>query len=207
MNKIKMHPTNYTLDNLVAKDISKFTQHSLKSIFQDYDQHSHWLSNCVLNSIFTSPIPDKDKPGIFSIVRKGEHTISEYEISLSYLEMFLKEGRKISDYFRALSHLEVCLSAAYQVFEYIKKLTGKLFFESGDGSIGEKLNRIYNISKHLQKSTFIPQQLHLFWFTNTGFASSELELKYEEIEEIVRDICTISERTSKLRYENETEIR
>jgi len=95
-----MHPTNYTLDKFVAKDVSKFTQHSLKPIIPDFPQHCYWLSNCVLNSIFTSSIPDNTKPGIFSIIRKGEHTLSEYEIAFSYLEKFLKNGRKISDYFR-----------------------------------------------------------------------------------------------------------
>lgn len=191
--------TNYALDNFVAKDISKFTEHTLKSIAPDFDQNSHWLNNCLLNSILVSPIPDEVKPGTFSIVRKGEHCLREYELGLEYLEKFLNEGRKTSDYFRALSHMEVCLSSAYHVLEYIKRITEEPFFKKGDGSLAEKLNRIYNISKHLQKHSFIPQQLHLFWFSNSGLFSAELGLKYDEVKEIVRDICEITEKISSLR--------
>lgn len=194
--------TNYALDNFVAKDVSKFTEHTLNSIAPRFPQHKHWLNNCLLNSIFSSPIPDDAKPGTFSIVRKGEHCLREYELALEFLEEFLNNERKISDYFRIISHLEVSLSSAYQVLEYIKRITEEPFFKKGDGSVGEKLNRIYNISKHLQKHTFIPQQLHLFWLSNTGLCSSELDLSYQEIEEIVVGICDITERISKLRCAN-----
>jgi hypothetical protein len=192
--------SNYALNRYVARDITKFTSHRLKSTVDRYEQQQHWLSNCILNSIFGSPIADDAKPLVFSVVRRGEHALSEYEIARGYLEKFLNKGRSVSDYFRGISHLEVCLAAAYQCYEFVRKITNEKIFEQGDGSPQYKLNRVYNISKHLQKSTILENQLHLFWLTNTGLSCSELEISFEEIVDIMIDICDFVDRLSKLQH-------
>lgn len=192
--------SNYALDKFVARDISKFTKHGLAPIAGKYDQHCRWLSNCILNSVFGSPISDEAKPFVFSVLRRAEQSVSEYEVARLYLDEFICNGRHISPYFRAMSHLEVCLYSVYQCHEFTRKETKKDFFTTGDGSVLEKLNRIYSISKHLQKSTMQPNQLHLFWFTDIGLSSSEAAVSYEDIVDAVSDVCEFADQFSKLRY-------
>jgi hypothetical protein len=192
--------TNYASDKFVARDFSKFTAHGLQPIAPKFDQAPHWLENCILNSIFGSPIADEPKPLLFTIIRRAEHALREYELAREWLDAFITKERSVSAYFLAMSHLETALSCSYQAFDLARKAVNQKLFEKGDGSIFERLNRIYSVIKHLEALSLQPGQLHLLWFTNDGLSASVAVLTFTEIMEIIEDISRLAQKLSKLRY-------
>lgn len=84
-----------------------------------------------------------------------------YPFRRKVTEEFLAGSRQSpSQYMTAIFHWEVFLSQAWQGYSLVKYLL-KLpqVFEKGDGSIEERLNRLYNQSKHAEsviKSVNLP---------------------------------------------------
>ncbi|WP_181314376.1 hypothetical protein [Phormidesmis priestleyi] len=104
-----------------------------------------------------------------------------------------------------MSYLETALSCSYQSFDFFRKATATELFKKGDGSIFERLNRIYSVIKHLETSSLQPGQLHLLWFTNDGLSTSVASLNFTEIMEIIEDTCQLAQKLSMLRYALEEE--
>lgn len=199
--------SNYAYDKFVARDFSKFTTHELRSIAPKFDQCHCWLENCILNSIFGSPIADEPKPLLFTIIRRAQHALREYELAREQLDRFCIGTRSVSTYFLAMSYLETALSCSYQSFDFARKATATELFKKRDGSIFERLNRIYSVIKHLETSSLQPGQLHLLWFTNDGLSTSVASLTFKEIMEIIDDTCQLAQKLSLLRYALEEEAK
>lgn len=102
----------------------------------------------------------------------------EYNLARQEVQALVKDGHgRWSPYFRALSHLEITIGQLYVAMDSVRKITEQDLFQSGDGSFEDRLNKLYNASKHQVANEGLP-----VWFSNVGVYSSVASITFEEIE-------------------------
>lgn len=85
-----------------------------------------------------------------------------------------------------MSHLEVTIGQLYVALDSIRKRAGRDIFKSGDGSVEDKLNKLYNASKHKMAANELPM-----WFSNLGVHSSDTLVTFQEIEGYMLEMASI----------------
>ena len=70
-----------------------------------------------------------------------------------------------------------------------RKAMGVQLFEKNDASLEQRLNTIYNTSKHC-----VPQIEQPVWLTNSGLECAESKVSFLEIEDWLRACARISEQ-------------
>ena len=187
--------TNYALDNYFAQGISELSECNAPDLAEHSAEVQDLIHNFFLNSIFIFPIKTEYKPYIFAIIRRGQMALVEYQNGRTLLLLFLNESKKNKSlYFQALSHFEIAVTQLYQAYDFYRKLGKKIesketkLFEKGDGSSLEKLNRLSNISKHLETSSTIPEgNLHHVWISNKGICASGVTMSFTELADLVKE--------------------
>jgi hypothetical protein len=168
---------NYALDRYFAQELSSLNRCDAPDLSDALAQTEHWVNKFILNSIFRAQVKDELKPFLFGILRRAQMAIVEYQNGRSSLFDFVAGSKKrVSVYFRALYHFEIVVLLLYQVYELVIKLTDKPLYSKNDGSPIERLNRIYNVSKHLEASTIKLGHIHAVWITNSGLSTSTATL-------------------------------
>jgi hypothetical protein len=144
------------------------------------------------------------KPFIFAILRRAQMALVEHENGRIALLDYVKGAKdRISVYFRALYHFEIAINLVYQAHELFMKILKVRLFEKNDGTPVERLNRIYNVSKHLEPSSISDTHLHSVWIKNEGLCISTAMLSFEEFAELVVDVCGLADKLSKAKVINE----
>jgi hypothetical protein len=190
--------TSYVLDNFIAQELSTLSQCTAPDLSKEFDEGNHWVGNFILHSIFPRyELKAEAKPYAFGMLRRAQMALIEYESGRKALLEYLAGDRdRVSQYFRALYHFEITVMIVYQVHELLMGFTDEQLFAKGDGSPLYRLNRIYNVSKHLEASTVMPGQLHAVWITNSGLAISTTALTWEELAQIIRDVGGLADQIS-----------
>jgi hypothetical protein len=189
--------SNYALDNYVSQQIMQLTECNAIDLSQEFDQADSWIENFVLNSIFRTQVKQEYKPFIFAILRRAQMALVEYENGRMALQDYAGGNKnRISVYFRSLYHFEIAVNLTYQAHYFFMKITKKRLFNKNDGSQLERLNRINNVSKHLELSTIPNSYLHAVWLSNEGLCISSANLKFEELADMVKDICKLADKLS-----------
>lgn len=190
--------TNAGREAFIAQGISKLTACDAPELFNLFDQREHWVNNFIFNSIFRAEIKEDLKPFIFSILRRAQMSIAEYEDGrVSLIDYIDGDRDRWSVYFRALYHFELSVMLMCQAYEAIRKLAGNVnYYDHGDGSAAERLFAIYNISKHLEPTSLAKGQLHSVWLTNDGIATSRAELTWDELAESLRTLGSMANEIS-----------
>jgi hypothetical protein len=191
--------TNYALDIFFAQEISALSECNAPDLAEHFAEVEPLIDNFILNSIFTFPIKTEYKPYIFGIIRRVQMALVEYQNGRTLLLLYLNESKKnTSLYFQALSHFEIAVTLLYQAYEFWRKLGKKIesketnLFEKGDGSSLEKLNRLYNISKHLEASTIPEGNLHHVWISNKGICANQVTMSFTELADLVKEYVAIA---------------
>ena len=197
--------TDYALDNFFAQEISALSECNAPDLAEHFAEVEPLIDNFILNSIFTVPIKTEYKPYIFGIIRRVQMALVEYQNGRTLLLLYLNESKKnISLYFQALSHFEIAVTFLYQAYEFWRKLGKKIesketnLFEKGDGSSLEKLNRLYNISKHLEASTIPEGNLHHVWISNNGICANGVTMSFTELADLVKEYVALAKGFSNL---------
>src|SRR5687767_2979683 len=73
--------------------------------------------------------------------------------------------------FFAQRQFEATLAPLWQAFKLVSRMSGEQHYKKGDGSDYEKLNNLYNISKHFYPADLAENRLHQIWITNDGLAA------------------------------------
>jgi len=198
--------TNYSLDNFVSQEISNLTECNAIDLTQAFDQAEHWIENFVLNSIFCVNVKQEYKPFIFAILRRAQMALVEHENGRIALQNYVN-GKKdrISIYFRSLYHFEIAINLVYQAHEIFMKIKKGQLFQKNDGTPLERLNRIYNVSKHLEPSTIPDTHLHSMWIKNDGLYISTVMLTFEELADLLMDVCGLADKLSNPEIINKVE--
>lgn len=189
----------YSLDKFVSQKLSEFTSVDFVDVKKKYDQSNHWLANFILNSIFINQINNKEKQFFFVFIRRSEMAFIEYENCQHELNIFLSNRTSnVTSYFRGLYHAELTLSNLYQAYSAFMKFSGEKLFESGDGSEIQKLNYLYNVSKHVGFDLLPENNLHPIWLNNDGIHCTDHTLTWKELANILDDVGGFADKLSKI---------
>lgn len=152
---------NYGMDTFVSQHMSELGPVDLPRI-----GGGPWLASFVMKRIFYNRFPErKAAAAAFIFLRRAEAAIDEWNLAREPLAEFNPEN--VSGYFKALRHLENSVADIYQGHDLAMKGLGAKLFQKGDGSsLFERLNRVYNDSKHVVPTE--PGQLHTVWIANDG---------------------------------------
>jgi hypothetical protein len=105
---------------------------------------------------------------------------------------FLQNTESVMPYLTAIGHWEVFLSYAYQAYLLLARPSGAKLFQPNDGSVLQRLNHLYNRSKHVDKainsSQVAPGSTLTVWLTNSGLACIDSHLTFDELASILDDL-------------------
>lgn len=184
--------TKYAVDTFISDKVTDVTECMLADLYAEFPDAKNWVSGFGLMVIFNNRPPVQCRPFALQLVRRVEMIFVEYsQARHQLLDLIAKGAGRWSPYFRALHHLEVALSLSYQSYHFAGKALAldKRLFESKDDSPLDRLNRIYNTSKH--QLAEIDQPL---WITNSGISTVDCNLTFFEVEELVRTLARIVRR-------------
>jgi len=187
----------YALDTFVAQDLSQLTECRAVPVAPEFPACSSWLSSFVLNWIFLIPLTNEKAALAFALIRRAEGAIADYEEARECLTSLVTGNRSISLYFRCLRRFESTMGMLYQSLDFVRKALGIQLFTHGDGSPYERLNLIYNKSRHSNPETLPAGQLHAVWIKNDGLYTDGANLAFDELRDLIRDIGRIADKLAK----------
>jgi len=197
--------TNYALDNFVSQQLSQLTQFNAPEVSNRYPQRKFWVSNFSLNSIFGGTVSKESKTFSFFFLRRSEAAFTEYEYACQALKEFVNTTPKSpSLYFRALHHFEMVVSMLSQAYDLHREISNQKRYKKKDGSKYQRLNWVYNKSRHFKPSELSAGNIHVVWLTNSGLQTAEItdksglqttesELSYSEIESFLIEIGSMAD--------------
>jgi hypothetical protein len=197
-----MHLSNYALDKFVSQQLSQLTQCNASKVEERYPQTKYWVSNFVLNSILGSSVSKEGRIFTFFFLRRAEAAFTEYEYARQTLIEYISTSSKMpSYYFRALHHFEMTITMLWQAYDLTRKVLvlKKGLFEKGDGSKYERLNWIYNVSRHFDPSKLPLGQIHMVWLNDGGIQTDKHGVSFQELEEFLVEIGNLADSISKAR--------
>ena len=161
-------------------------------------ESTHWLTQFGLAAIFHDFPPIELRPRGINFIRRVHGAFLQYELARQKVLELVKDGNdRWSPYFVALTHFEVAVGQLYVALDSTRNLPSNpggdkhQFFKPDDGSVTERLNLIYNASKHELAGAELP-----VWFTNEGLACKNAALTFDEFEDfmltmagVVRLLC------------------
>jgi len=190
--------TNYALDKFISQQLSQSTQNNALEVSSRYPQRKFWVSNFSLNSIFGGTVSKEGRTFSFFFLRRVEAAFTEYEYAYEALKAFTTTTPKSpSLYFKALHHLEMVISMMWQAYMLSMKISGQKLFEPDDGSKYERLNWVYNKSRHFEPSELSVDNIHVIWLTNDGVKTEKFEVSYPEIESFLIELGNMADEFSK----------
>lgn len=177
------------MDRFVAPEISTFTLATIPDMSSDDPEHCHWLEHFVLNSMNRVNYPYPDYQYLFNYIGKTEIAFAVYSLaraeSLAYIQ-----DRRIQNYMTAIGHWEGFLAQSWQALYLLVR--GQKLFSNSDGSDFQRLNLLYNLTKHLDSvigRREIPEGTTLaVWLKNDGLHSRAGSLTFDEMAEILKGL-------------------
>jgi hypothetical protein len=198
VKEIVMPLTNYALDKFISQHLSQLTQYNAPEVSSRYPQRKSWVSHFSLNSIFTATVSKEARTFSFFFLRRAEAAFAEYEYACEALNAFTTgRSKSPSLYFKALHHFEMVVSMMWQAYMLAMKISGQKLYEANDGSEYERLNWVYNKSRHFEPAELSEENIHVIWLTNNGIQSEKYGVTYLEIESFLIEIGNTADKLSK----------
>ncbi|MGE0827264.1 MAG: hypothetical protein AB7G75_30040 [Candidatus Binatia bacterium] len=181
--------TNYALNQIISHKRSELNEARAKSIAPELTDFQHWFANFPLNAMFGRRT--RLNPITWLFVRRAHDCLEDYEEACKLLEQAATDRGSIS-YFRTLRRFENCLGFVYQSLTLLVTLDHPKLFKRGDGSVYERINRIYNTGRHYDPRKLPNGYLHALWLENEGIygidESGETSVSFEELREQVLEL-------------------
>jgi hypothetical protein len=191
---VLLQPSNLFMDKYVAPGFSAFTAATIPDMSAVSREQGHWLANFILNS-WARPTTDDDlRRTLFNFLRRTQAAFREYQEARRLTLAHLADERPnaISGYFEAIDHWEQFLSQADRAGAVLVR-GQKVLFVKDDGSVIQRLNLLYNRTKHLEtaiNSGQLPPDGTLpVWLTNDGLQAVDAELTFTELAGILTDLA------------------
>lgn len=211
--------SDHALDRFVGTKLSEFAAAEIEDMSNFDPEQGSWVDNSILNNAFRGEHRYPYRQHAFALLRRAEVSFREYELARSQTECYLRGGRSVSQYFIALSHWENVLASSYvccMSFQKFARLGKFDLFEPKDGSPLQRLNALYNLSKHAVDSQYPPESTLALWLDNTGLSSLDDRLDYAEISgdilprlaewaNLVQDPIGLHEKAEEATLENEAD--
>ena len=187
----------YARDTFVAQELSQLTECRAAPVATEFPDSRTWLNSFVLNWMLRIPL-SKDKAALaFALIRRAEGAVEDYEEARAALTAIASGDKNISLYFRCLRHFESSVALLYQAFDLGRKALNAQLFTKGDGSVYERLNLIYNRSKHADPQTLPGDQLHVVWIRNEGLCTDGTSLTFDELRDLICLLGRIADKLAK----------
>lgn len=182
--------TRHATDLFISEKIGQVTECGATDVAKEFPASATWVSSFGLCVILQDHPPSQNRPYALQLVRRVEMAFAEYSRATEYLSDLVIGGPgRWSPYFRALYHFEAAISQLYLAYDGARKKLGQDYFASGDGSDLDRLNIIYNASKHQTASA--EQTL---WITNNGVCANGASISFVELEKLLRSYARIANR-------------
>ena len=148
-----LQPTNNFTDKYVAPGFSSFTAVNIPDMSAITREQGHWLGNFILNSWARVTMDDDMRQTLFNFLRRTEAAFREYEEARRLTLAHLADWRPnaVSEYIKAIGHWEQFLSQADRAWAVLVK-GEKTLFAKDDGSVVQRLNLLYNRTKHIESA-------------------------------------------------------
>jgi hypothetical protein len=195
LSDVQLRTTNEFKDKFVAPEISSFTEASIPDVSGSQER---WLVSFILNSALVVQLDDATRRIFYNFLRRVEGAFREYisarQMTMTHLAN--PNPNAVSEYIIAIGHWEAVLSQTYQAWCLMAR-GQQILFERGDGSGLQRLNLLYNRTKHAEKA-ITAEQLPLdgtlpVWLKNDGLHSVETSLTFEEIAEMLEELAVWAE--------------
>jgi hypothetical protein len=180
--------SKYAIDTFISSKINDLTECRLADLSVEFPNSKNWVSRFGLTVIFVKPVPEAARPFVIQFIRRAEMATAEYGRMRLEIQ-YLLSGPRWSPYYRALHHGEVAIAMLYQAYDLSRKKLKQELFDPKDGSPLQRLNDIYNTSKHQPAEAQDP-----VWLSNDGFRTAEAKLLYSEFEDLARSLARIVEQ-------------
>lgn len=185
--------SNYALDTFVAQDMSKLTQLSVKSLAEEFPNADKWLAQFVLRRIFQAHVSDEKAALAFAIIRRTHASLQEWELASAAAQGDL---RSIGTFFGVLRHMENCIGSIWQGLEFTRKSLGQDLFKKGDGSAYERMNWVYNVSRHFDPESLPQGDTHRVWLSDHAMHTREQAVSFDELRDAIRMLARVSEKVA-----------
>lgn len=168
------------LDAFVSQGLSALTACQARSLDEEFPERPEWMGEFVMRRIFHNHVSDERAALAFVLLRRAEAALDEWSLACSTAKGQL---RSASVYFKALRHFETCIANLWQGLDFARRTLDTRIFQAGDRSAYERLNDVYNTSRHFNPSELPAGNLHALWLTNSGVRTEAHEVTFEEIRE------------------------
>ncbi|HEX9333136.1 MAG TPA: hypothetical protein VF896_14685 [Anaerolineales bacterium] len=190
--------TSYALDNFISQQLSQLTESNAPEVSSRFPERKNWVSDFSLNSIFGGAVSKEGRTFSFFFLRRAEAAFAEYEYACEALNAFSsKTPKSPSLYFKALHHFEMVVSMMWQAYILGMKISGVRLYEPNDDSKYERLNWVYNKSRHFEPRELSAGNIHVMWLTNQGVKTEKFEVSYSEIESFLIEIGSLADELSR----------
>lgn len=190
-------------DKYLATDVSRFTAAAIPGIGSKHPESTHWVFNYFLNLNLRGQFdsPTRELVGVF--LRRLTIAFEEYDLAKARTDEFIErrtDGEQaMRVYVSALHHWEQCVAATWQAIAAVTKPSGQKLFKADDGSVEQRLNHIYNWSKHTEEKLDPDQVPDLgplaVWLTNEGLQSlKDCVLTWSELAEMLEALALVADR-------------
>lgn len=189
------HFSNYTKDKFLAPEVSKFTQADIPDMSLYDPQSEHWFANFFLNSVLRGAWKPPFNAYVYNYLRRAEAAFSEHARARTATLTFLESGNQaIVKYTVSLLHWETYLGQCWHAYRTLQKAFNiERLYESGQHSVEERLNVLYNQMKHVESRIENGQMIAgasvPVWLTNNGLQSVDASLSFSETGEVLKDIA------------------
>jgi hypothetical protein len=181
--------SNWLKDNLIAPEMSKFTEAAIPAMSTTDDQQEHWLANCVLNNLFgprrfVTPLRQQ----AYHFLRRSHAAFTEYALAREATLDYLADTERGPRYIDAINHWEAFMAYSWQAYRFLGRGRAQ-WFEKNDGSVLQRLNVLYNRSKYadeaIERGDFVEESPLCVWLTNNALSNTEATPTFDEIAEIL----------------------
>lgn len=182
--------TRHATDLYISEKIGQVTKCGTAPVGKEFPASTAWVSAFGLCVIFQDHPPAPNRQFALQFIRRVEMAFAEYSRASEYLsDLVTGETGRWSPYFRALYHFEAAISQLYLAYDGARKKIEANYFAGGDGSDLDRLNKIYNASKHQ-----IATAEQTLWITNDGVCADDASISFAELEELLRSCAQIANR-------------
>jgi len=188
--------SDWSKDNFVAPEMSKLTGADVPDLSKTDAEQEHWLANFILNNLlgpqrYVTPLRQQ----MYNFLRRSHAAFEDYARGRDATLAYLADPESVLPYITAINHWEKFLADAWQAYAFFAHGTFKPFTK-GDGSMRERLYALYCRSRHadeaIARGDFVEDSPLCVWLTNDGLRSTDAELAFSEIVEMLRDLARLA---------------
>ncbi len=189
------------LDKHIAPGVSAFTSAEIPDMTSWSKESTHWIANLFLNSAFSGSFAPPMNAYAYNFIRRAQYAFSEHALARdSTLSFITNGGQSPKSYADALFHWECFLGQAWHAFGMLVTAWEAKAFEKNDGSLGQRLNAMYNQMKHVESridnGQMIPGATVPVWLENEGLRSVDANLTFAETAEVLQELAKFADALS-----------